>query len=339
MAVEKLLVELTGAEAATVVNNNAGATLLTLSALGAGREVIVSRGQLVEIGGSYRLPDVMAQSGARLREVGTTNKTRISDYEQAINENTAALMRVHTSNYRIVGFTESPALDELVSLARRHHLPVIDDIGSGALFDFSKYGLAGEPVARDSVQAGADVILFSGDKLLGGPQCGIIVGRRQMIERIIKHPFMRALRVDKTTLAGLAATLRLYRKPELAEKEIPLLSMLATSTDNLKNRAERLAAQMKGHGFVDAAEPLADASPLGGGSIPTQMLDTWCIGITPKDISVDQLARRLRLGTPAVFGRVKNDRLMLDLRSVRPGEDMALVSAVTAQAPADEADD
>ncbi|MDP6719586.1 MAG: L-seryl-tRNA(Sec) selenium transferase, partial [Pirellulaceae bacterium] len=214
LAVESLLTKLTGAEAAVVTNNNAAATLLTLTTLAAGREVIVSRGQLIEIGGSFRLPDVMTASGARLREVGTTNKTRLADYEQAIGEETAALMNVHTSNYRVVGFTEEVTTTELVKLGRDHKLPVIDDIGSGALLDLTKYGINEEPIAPESIKAGADAVLFSGDKLLGGPQCGIIVGRRSVIDQIAEHPMMRAMRVDKLTLAALAATLRLYRDPE-----------------------------------------------------------------------------------------------------------------------------
>ena len=253
-AVEKLLLELTGAEAALVVNNNAGATLLTLAALAQGREVIVSRGQLVEIGGSYRLPEVMTASGTRLREVGTTNKTRLADYEQAINDQTAALMRVHPSNYVIAGFTEEATLAELVALGRQRNLPVIDDIGSGALLDFSRFGMQQEPVARDSVAAGADVVLFSGDKLLGGPQCGIAVGHRKRIDQLARHPLARALRVDKITLAALAATLRLYRRPDEALQAIPLLRLLSTSAENLQNRAQRLAPQLQATATVQQAE-------------------------------------------------------------------------------------
>lgn len=328
VAVERLLQELTGAEAAAVVNNNAGATMLTLAALAAGREVIVSRGQLIEIGGSYRLPDVMATSGATLREVGTTNKTHLSDYENAIGEDTAALMRVHTSNFRVVGFTQEVPLAELVALGRRRGLPVIDDIGSGALIDFGRYGLEDEPVAAESIKAGADVVLFSGDKLLGGPQCGIVVGRRDPITKITKHPMMRALRVDKIVLASLAATLRLYRSPETAEQGVPLLALLSTPMENLQNRAERLAPQIAACDVVESAEALEDETFLGGGSIPAQRIGTWCVAITPKETSVDQLAARLRGGAPAVVGRVNNDRLLLDLRSVAPSLDISLVDAI-----------
>ena len=225
-AVEPLLQKIAGCEAATVVNNNAGATLITLAALAGGQEVIVSRGQLVEIGGSYRLPDVMKTSGAELHEVGTTNKTRIGDYEEAIGDETAALLHVHTSNYVIQGFSEETPLSELIALAKKRNVLAIDDIGSGALWDFSRYGVAGEPRPQDSIRAGADVVLFSGDKLLGGPQCGIILGKRDLIQKINKHPLARALRVDKITLAALAATLRLYQDPEQAEQTIPLLMLL-----------------------------------------------------------------------------------------------------------------
>ena len=329
-AVERLLTRLTGAEAAAVANNNAGATLLTLAALAGGKEVVVSRGQLIEIGGSYRLPEVMSASGAILREVGTTNKTRGSDYEAAIGERTGALMRVHTSNYVIAGFTEQASLAELVTLARRHSLPVIDDIGSGALVDLGRYGIAGEPVAGESIRAGADVVLFSGDKLLGGPQCGIIVGRRTLIEKIMKHPLMRALRVDKMTLAALAATLRLYGDLEVAERSVPLLSLLSTPLENLKNRAERLAPQLAATGAVAKAEPIQDVAYLGGGSVPTQQIDTWCIALTPRESTVDALSDALRIGTPSVVGRIKSGRLFLDLRSVFPRQEANLLVAVQA---------
>ena len=237
LAVDKLLRQLTGAEAVAVVNNNAAATLLTLAAVASGREVIVSRGQLIEIGGSYRLPEVMSASGAILREVGTTNKTHSRDYEAAINPQTAALLRVHTSNFRVVGFTEEVSLEEMVRLGRKHQLPVIDDVGSGALLDLEPYGISGEPVVAESVKAGADLVLFSGDKLLGGPQCGIVAGTKQLVEKITRHPMMRAMRVDKCTLAALAATLRLYREPATLEQAVPLFSLLSTSVANLQNRA------------------------------------------------------------------------------------------------------
>lgn len=330
VAVESLLRDLTGAEAALVVNNNAGATMLALAALAAGREVIVSRGQLIEIGGSYRLPDVMSASGAMLREVGTTNKTRLDDYRTAVNDRTAALMLVHTSNFVVVGFTDSPSLGDLVRLAHEQSLPMIHDIGSGAMIDYAQFGFQGEPIAADSIKVGADVVLFSGDKLLGGPQCGILVGRRSHIERIAKHPMARALRVDKLTLAALAATLRLYRQPEVAQARIPLLQLLGTSLENLKQRAARLAPQMAASSAIASAEPIEDVTYLGGGSIPTQRLGTWCIALSPADGSVDRLAATLRQSTPSVVGRVQQDRLLLDLRSVPPRHDLALVAAIAA---------
>jgi len=329
LAVERELMRLSGAEAAAVVNNNAGATLLTLAALAAGREVIVSRGQLIEIGGSYRLPEVMSASGAVLREVGTTNKTRIGDYAAAIGERTAALLRVHTSNYAVVGFTEEAPLAELVALGRRHNLPVIDDIGSGALIDLSKYGVQGEPVAAESIKAGADLVLFSGDKLLGGPQCGIIAGRRGLVQQIMKHPLMRAFRVDKLTLAALAATLRLYQDPALAERSIPLLTLLATPLENLRHRAERLAPQIQATGIA-AVEVIAGQAFVGGGSLPNQALATICLALTPASGTVDALATALRNSTPAVVGRIQDGRLLLDLRSVQPRDDAGLVAAVEA---------
>lgn len=329
-AVEKLLRKLTGAEAAAVVNNNAAATLITLAALAAGREVIVSRGELIEIGGSFRLPDVMSQSGAILREVGTTNKTRIGDYAAAITGTTAALMKVHPSNFLVQGFSEEASLAELVALGRRHNLPVIDDIGSGALVDLKPFGVTGEPIAPERVAAGADVVLFSGDKLLGGPQCGIICGRREPIEAISKHPLMRAFRVDKLTLAALAATLRLYQDLEVAKQSVPLLSLLSTPLDNLKNRAERLAPQMAALPAIATAEPVADQTYLGGGSVPTQQIPTWCIALAPRAGSLETLSASLRTGTPSVFGRIHRDRLLLDLRSVLPRQDIQLVEAVRA---------
>jgi L-seryl-tRNA(Ser) seleniumtransferase len=331
LMVEGLLRELTGAEAGFVVNNNAGATMLALAALASGKEVVVSRGQLIEIGGSYRLPDVMAASGAVLREVGTTNKTRIEDYDRAIGEQTAALMLVHPSNFVVVGFVEGTGLAELVELGHRRKLPVIHDIGSGALIDFARFGFSGEPVAGQSIKQGADLILFSGDKLLGGPQCGIILGRRALIERIEKHPMARALRVDKLTLASLAATLRLYRDPQKALHAVPILQLLGTSVENLKNRAERLAPQIAvATSVVSGAEAVSSVGYLGGGTIPSQELATWCIALQPAGRSVDQLAAALRQGTPSVVGRVQQDRLLLDLRSVLPRQDQDLVTAVAA---------
>jgi L-seryl-tRNA(Ser) seleniumtransferase len=329
-AVEKLLRQLTGAEAAAVTNNNAAATLLTLSAVASGREVIVSRGQLIEIGGSYRLPDVMSASGCRLKEVGTTNKTHLADYAAAISEDTAALMHVHTSNYRVVGFTEEPALADLVHLGRKHHLPVVDDIGSGALVDFSRYGVRDEPVAGESIQTGADLVLFSGDKLIGGPQCGIVVGQKKLVDQINRHPMMRAMRLDKMILAALAATLRLYRDLPAAEQSLPLLRLLTTPVENLKNRAERLAPQIAAAAAIASAEAIESTTFLGGGTLPAQEIPTWCVAVTPARGTLDTLAAALRTGPHAVFGRAHKERLLLDLRSVFPDQDAKLVEAVEA---------
>ncbi|MFP6576752.1 MAG: L-seryl-tRNA(Sec) selenium transferase [Pirellulaceae bacterium] len=329
-AVVPLLKELTGAEAAAVVNNNAGATLLTLSAVAAGKEVIVSRGQLVEIGGSYRLPDVMQASGAQLKEIGTTNKTRLADYENAIGPDTGALLQVHTSNYVIAGFSESTSLPDLVSLGQQHQLPVIDDIGSGALIDFQKFGIQNEPTVAGSIRAGADLVLFSGDKLLGGPQCGIIVGRQRWIEKITKHPLMRALRVDKVTLAGLRATLQLYRDPETACQRVPLLTLLNTSIENLRQRAERLAPQLNESAAIKDITVIEDITYLGGGSVPTQAIATCCLSLASASGSIDALAAQLRSGNIAVVGRIHQDRLLLDLRSMLASQDQLLVAAFTA---------
>ncbi len=331
-AVVPLLRELTGAEAAVVVNNNAGATLLTLTAIGHGKEIIVSRGELVEIGGSFRLPEVMTSSGAILREVGATNKTRIADYRDAIGAETAALMRVHTSNYTIVGFTEQASLEELVQLGRQRHLPVIDDIGSGALHDLTPWGVPGEPLARESIRQGADLVLFSGDKLLGGPQCGIIVGKKTMVDRVAKHPMMRALRVDKLTLAALAATLRLHRDEEAAQQGVPLMRMLATPIENLKQRAERMAPQLAACPSVVSAEPAFDHTFLGGGSVPTQQIETWCVDVEPAGMGANAMAAELRAGDPAIVCRVQRDRLVIDLRTVMPSQDMTIIE--TLQQPA-----
>lgn len=329
-AVEGLLTELTGAESALVVNNNAGATMLALAALAAGREVIVSRGQLIEIGGSFRLPDVMATSGAVLREVGTTNKTHLGDYDKAIGERTAALLLVHPSNFVVVGFAESVALPELVKLGHAKGLPVVHDIGSGAMLDFAAFGFADEPVASVSIRQGADLVLFSGDKLLGGPQCGIAVGRRELVEKMARHPLTRALRVDKLTLAALAGTLRLYRDADQARRRVPLLQLLSAPLDNLRTRAERLAPQMAACSAIAAADAIEDVTYLGGGSVPAQQLATWCVALTAREMSVDRLAARLRCGQPAVVGRVREERLYLDLRSVFPRQDLELLAALRA---------
>ena len=331
-AVEGLLCELTGAEAAVVVNNNAGATMLTLAALGGGREVIVSRGQLVEIGGSYRLPDVMQVSGAHLREVGTTNKTHAEDYENAICENTAALMRVHPSNFAVVGFTADVTLEALVHIGKKHCVPVIDDIGSGAVIDLSPYGVHDEPLAAESIATGADVVLFSGDKLLGGPQSGIIIGNKREIECIARHPMARALRIDKLTLAALGATLRLLRDPQQAAHQIPLLQLLATPLENLRLRAESMASQLQQVEGIAKVEAVEEEAFLGGGSVPTQQIRTWCVSLELASESLDNFHRKLRTGTPSVVGRVQRGQLLIDLRSVPPRQDEQITRAIGKQA-------
>ena len=327
-SVEKLLCELTGAEAAAVVNNNAAATMIALSAMAQGKEVIVSRGQLIEIGGSYRLPDVMECSGAKLREVGTTNKTHLFDYERAINEETGALLKVHPSNFEVVGFTKTVTTKEMVALASEHGLPVIDDVGSGALIDFAEFGLMDEPVVSQSIKDGADIVLFSGDKLIGGPQCGIIIGKKKYINTILSNPLMRAMRVDKMTLAALSATLLIYRDESRARTEIPILRMLSMPRENLKLRAEKVVTQLSHLTEFMTCEAVEADSMLGGGSLPTQKLSTWCVALTPNDHSVDRLAAGLRNGEASVIGRVQKDKYFLDMRTVQPSQDACLVESI-----------
>ncbi|MBX9680200.1 MAG: L-seryl-tRNA(Sec) selenium transferase [Gemmataceae bacterium] len=319
---------ITGAEAATAVNNNAAATVIALRALCQGKEVIVSRGQLIEIGGSFRIPDIMAVSGAKLVEVGTTNITRIADFERAITENTAALMQIHTSNYRISGFSKSVSLAELVGLGKAKGLRVIDDVGSGALVDFRRFGFEGEPIARDSIAAGADLVLFSGDKLLGGPQAGILAGKKEWIQRIEKDPMMRAFRLDKMTLAALEATLRLYLREETALAEVPTLSMLGTPLDTLRTRAEELATALRGAPGLAGVETMQDVAFVGGGSLPDQQMPTWVVAVRPANISDDEFSRRLRAGNPAVMGRVREGQVLFDVRTVFPEQMSDLAAAI-----------
>lgn len=324
---EILLRKLTGAEGALVVNNNAAAVLLILSALTAGGEVIVSRGELVEIGGSFRVPEIMESCGAALREVGTTNKTRLSDYERAIDANTRALMKVHTSNYRIVGFTESVPLEALVALGRQHGLPVIEDLGSGSLCDLNRFGIRGEPTVQESVRAGADVVCFSGDKLLGGPQAGIILGKKSYIGRLGRHPLMRAMRVDKMTLAALEATLRCYAD-DTAPREIPTIAMLAETPETLLARAETLCAAIGEAGvkaFVVEAE-----DQVGGGSVPLQALPSYAVAIIPEE-GADALEARLRRRARPIIGRIDHGRYLLHVRTVRE-EDDAYIARTLAEA-------
>lgn len=329
--VAELLKRLTGAEAAAVVNNNAAATILALRALATGREAIVSRGELVEIGGSFRLPEIFEVSGVRLREVGTTNKTRLGDYERAIGPETAALLRVHPSNYRIVGFTESASIAELATLGRGRGLFTIDDIGSGALDDRRPPEVSGEPTAAEGLRAGADLVLFSGDKLLGGPQCGLIVGSRAAVSRLTSDPLMRALRVDKMTLAALEATLRLALDPAYAASRIPLWRFLTTPLPSLMTRAETLAGTIGQACGLDAIA-IGTTAFLGGGSVPVDPIPSAGVRLEAPSSgslgSVDQMARSLRMGEPAVVPRIEGGCLILDLRAVDPGEDGAIVRAL-----------
>ena len=322
--VEELLCRLTGAESALVVNNNAAAVLLTLSALTAGGQVVVSRGELVEIGGSFRVPDIMEACGAQLKEVGTTNKTHLRDYDKAICAETKALMKVHTSNYRIVGFTETPALADLVELGHSRDMLVIEDLGSGCLLDLNQFGIHGEPTVLDSLRAGVDVVSISGDKLLGGPQAGIILGKKQYVDILKKHPLTRAMRVDKMTLAALEATLRSY-EAEKATTEIPTIAMLAVSQEELKNRAEILCAGLVKVGCN--AEVVATEGQVGGGSVPTQMLKSFAVALTPKSGSVDALEEKLRLGEPAIIGRINHDRYLLDVRTLKDSDFEEIIQA------------
>lgn len=325
--------QLTGCEAALIVNNNAAATVLALQALCAGREVVISRGQLIEIGGSFRLPDIFVESGAALREIGTTNRTRLSDYEKAIGPNTAAILRVHPSNYRIEGFAETPETLALAELAHARGLVCIDDIGSGCLTDMTQFGLPAEPTFQQSLAAGADVVLGSGDKLLGGPQCGILLGRADLIARLREHPLARAFRVDKLTLAALQATLDAYLRGT-AVQEIPTLSLLAASSDDLLARAERIGAQVPRE--VLRVTVARDMSPVGGGSLPGASLPTAVLKVTHPTCSAEELARQLRTSEPRIgahrlYGRVQQNELMLDLRSVLPKDDDPLVKALLSQ--------
>jgi len=327
--VEDLLCRLTGAEAATVVNNNAGAVLLALNTLARGGEVIVSRGELVEIGGSFRMPDVMAQSGARLVEVGTTNKTHPRDYEEAIGPDTALLLKVHTSNFRILGFTQSVPLGQLVELGRRHGIPVMEDLGSGCLVDLRMWGLEAEPTVQESLRAGADVVTFSGDKLLGGPQAGLILGRRRFIEGIRQNPLNRALRIDKLTLAALEATLRLYWDPFRVIRRIPTLRMLTTGPEELRRRALRAARGLRKKAPTSLIiRVLEDRSKVGGGALPLLELPTWVLSLRLEEMEVSRLDRELRSSSPPVIGRIHKDELRLDLRTVSQRETPLLIQTV-----------
>jgi L-seryl-tRNA(Ser) seleniumtransferase len=318
-----LLARLTGAEAALVVNNNAAAVLLMLTALCQGREVIISRGQLVEIGGGFRVPDVMAQSGARLVEVGTTNRTHLRDYNTAVTENTAAILVAHHSNFKIVGFTSEPSLAELAELARERNIRLLYDQGSGAVLDTAKYGLDPEPLVPDSLKAGVDVIAFSGDKLLGGPQAGILCGRADLVERLKRHPLARAVRADKLCLAALAATLNHYLTGQ-AVKEVPVWRMIARPLSEIEAQADTWAAQLQELGLK--ASVMQGHATVGGGTLPGATLPTWLVAVAYE--RVDRLAAALRAGRPPVVARVGDGRLLLDPRAVLPGQEQELLQAV-----------
>ena len=304
-----------------IVNNNAAAVLLCLDTLAMAREVIVSRGELVEIGGAFRIPDVMAKSGAILIEVGTTNRTHPRDYENAIGEQTGLLLKVHTSNYSIVGFTAAVSLPDLVSIGRRHDLPVMEDLGSGTLVDFSKYGLIKEPTVQESLAAGVDVVTFSGDKLLGGPQAGIILGGKRHIDRIKANPLTRALRIDKMTLAALEATLQLYRDEHQAVHQIPTLRMLTLPLAVIQGRAAELKSRLEGVSGGRLTVALLDlSSKAGGGSLPLLDLPSRCLGVSVNGTAANAVERWMRNNTPPIIGRIENDRFIMDPRTLQEEE-------------------
>jgi L-seryl-tRNA(Ser) seleniumtransferase len=341
--IEPLLCELTGAEAAMVVNNNCAATLLILSGLAKGREAIVSRGQLIEIGGAFRIPDVMMQSGCKMVEVGTTNRTHLRDYKNAITPETALLLRVHTSNYKITGFTKEVSLEELVALAREAKVLVVDDLGSGALVDLSKYGLPKEPLVQDSVKAGADVICFSGDKLISASQAGVIVGKKKYIDLLKKHPLTRALRCGKLTYAVLERTLELFLDEERVVKEHALFQLLLKTPDQMQREAQALVRRVR-RDMTETGFAVSDRVPslpahftvkpalseIGGGSLATESLESRVVAIRPQTMHVDELARRMRQNRPPVFGRVEKDEYVLDFRTLRRDEIPVIAAALLA---------
>jgi L-seryl-tRNA(Ser) seleniumtransferase len=328
--INRLLCLLTGAEAGMIVNNNAAATLLVLNTLAKNREVVISRGQLIEIGGSFRIPEILAQSGAIMKEVGTTNRTHLTDYARAINDNTAALLRVHQSNYRITGFTKQVSLGELIQLGKKYAIPVIDDLGSGALIDLSQFGLPKEPVAQESIKTGAGVVCFSGDKLIGGPQCGIIIGKRKYIEQLKKNPLTRVVRSDKFTSALLETTLQLFllNKNEMI-KNHSVLSMLLRPLPDIKRQAMRCAHSIKkqlgSHVHISVGPSVSE---IGGGSLSTEELPTYVVSVKPNTMRVDDVAKALRTYRTPIFGRVKEGNLFLDFRTILKGEEKIIIEAL-----------
>lgn len=327
--VEPIVTELLGAEAALVVNNNAAAMLLALNTFSLGKEAVVSRGQLVEIGGSFRIPEILQQAGAVLREVGTTNKTRLKDYERAIGPKTGVLLRVHPSNFAMVGFTEEASREDLVALARKRRLPLVEDIGSGAIIDFTRWGLPAEPIAREALEQGVPVVCMSGDKLLGGPQAGILAGKRKLILALKANPMARAVRADKLTLAALVATLRLYRDPAKARAAIPTLRMLGEPKEAVRSRAEEILRAMGAERASQSrAEVVACTSEVGGGSMPLARVPSFALALRPARGRVEDLARSLRTGPDPVIGRIESGRLLLDLRTVNHGEHERLTASI-----------
>ena len=326
--IKRILREVTGAEDALVVNNNAAAVLLSLNTLAKGKEVIVSRGELVEIGGSFRIPDVMRASGAILREVGTTNKTHLFDYESAINENTALILKVHKSNYRIIGFSEEVPIEDLAKMGARHHVPVMFDLGSGCLIDLKPFGIHDEPSVKDIVKSGVDLTTFSGDKLLGGPQGGVIVGKRDYIEEIQRNPITRAVRIDKLTLAGFEATLMEYVDEEKAVRNIPTLKMLLQRPEEIKARANRIAKGLKKEINNADITVLPDTSRAGGGSLPEIDLPTYVVSIRSEKLPVNEFEEKLRKGNPPIIARIKENSLIIDARTVQEKDYVFIISRV-----------
>jgi len=319
--VEEIICDLTGAEAAIVVNNNAGAVFIALESLTSGREVIVSRGQLVEIGGSFRIPDVMSKSGAHLVEVGATNRTHPYDYEKAITEQTSLLLKVHSSNFRIIGFTSEVSAEELVRIGKHHGIPVMEDLGSGSLIDMSQFGLPGEPTVQDVLRAGVDVVTFSGDKLLGGPQAGIIVGKKEYVDKIKKNPLNRALRIDKFTLASLEIILRSYYDLDKALQDIPTLRMIAEDSSSTRKRAKKfLRTFTKSTKPVCESRLIATQSKVGGGSLPEYSLESFAVELKPLECEVNTLERDFRSLTIPVIGRIEKNRFLLDFRTIQDSE-------------------
>ena len=326
--VEELICRLTGAEAAFVVNNNAAAVLLAISTFASGKEIIISRGELIEIGGSFRIPAVMEQGGADLVEVGTTNKVYIEDYAREINENTGMLLKVHTSNYKVVGFTEEVGLDQLVQLGHKYDIPVLDDLGSGVFLDMTEFGLEREPTVAERVEAGGDIVTFSGDKILGGPQAGIIVGRKDLIEKMKKHPLTRAVRVDKYTLAALEGTLKAYLRPETVIDKIPTLNMLSLDRDDLREPAKELQASLKDV-LPDniKCQIEEDISRVGGGAYPLSELPTLTVTIDWPGVGASKIASALRSHYPPIFTRIKDEKLVIDLRTLQEGDQEIIIDA------------